>query len=148
MQTFQTVKELVVDEQTPANFVQTAIEHELLDEVTKEPILAFCEVVATARPDLKQALQRSTLADEVLPSFSFLSTTVDLRPSFEEGRIKFVVPVALLFLATDASEQQVWCQLKKSQLEEVIKDLQTTLRQMEQAEQWAETVSSSNGGDV
>lgn len=139
---------MVIAERTPPSFVQTAIENELLDEATKESVLAFCEVVATALPDIKQALQRSTLADEVLPSLTVLSTTVDLRPSFEEGQVKLVVPVALLLLATDAAEQRVWCQLNKAQLEQVIKDLRSTLRRMEQAEQWAEKVSSSNGGDV
>ena len=89
------------------------------------------------------AVQRSALANELLPSFARLGTTVDLRPGFVEGSVAITVPVALVHLTTDVREHRLWFQITKPQLEHVIRDLKDTVHGMQMVEQWADKASGS-----
>lgn len=120
--------------------VQAAIQAGLLENSHKDAALRFSSSI-TDRQALKQALDRSRVSSEILPSLIDFETTVDMRLSFDKNEIKFAVPVALVHLDTDANNQEVWFQLNKKEVERMINDLQSTLRRMEEVEKWSKTIS-------
>jgi hypothetical protein len=134
---------LSVREETAQEFVETATAVGILDEGNATPALAFSHLIVKDRPALKGAIERSRLGTELLPSLTGVGTAVDVRLRFEEGRVAFAVPVALVHLRTDVRGQALWFQLTRSQLEQMIQELQETLRRLQGAEQWVGGASSA-----
>ena len=128
----------------PEQLVQSAIQAGIIETANEDIALTLFQALAQDRGPLNQVFQRSALADKLLPSLSDWETTVDVRLAFnKDNKVRFTVPVILLYLRTDARDQRLWFQATKPQLEQLIKDLQDTLRRAEQAEQWAKQASSS-----
>jgi len=80
---------------TPQQFVQTAIQAGILGEANRGPALALSELALKNRAPLNQVMERVRLGMTVLPSLAHLSTTVDVRPSVSQGRVSFAIPIAL-----------------------------------------------------
>jgi hypothetical protein len=62
----------------------------------------IAESVHAYREDIRAAVSTAQLAGEVLPSLNEFEVAVDLRVRVAEGKITAGVPVALLFIDTDA----------------------------------------------
>ena len=67
------------------------------------------------------------------------STMIDLRPGFSEDErsIKFTVPVVIARVTNDETDDDVWFQMSKRQVERLIIDLQNVLVKVEVAEKWS-----------
>jgi len=125
------------NEEKAEQFVQTAIKEKLVEESDRSALLKFIETTVRQRGSLERTLEQATISSRTLPSFSNLSTSIDVRLAFKDGKIKIAVPVAVLHLDTD-SDQEIWLQMNIGQVEKVIEELQETLRHLQEAEQWAE----------
>jgi hypothetical protein len=124
-------------EETAEQLVRLAANSKLIESNYVDSAITFFRAVVADRSSVKRSMERSSVASEVLPSLLDFETTVDLRLEFERGRVNESLPIALVHLDTDAQGGEVWLQLNKMQVEKIIKDLQETLRKMEEAERWA-----------
>lgn len=131
-------------EEPAEEFVRVAAATNILDDETKNSALALVGRLVKKRSWLSEALKKSTMGVEVLPSLDAFEIVVDVRVSFsEENRIEFAVPVAIVHLDTDAPRQEVWFQLTRRQVERMIEDLHETLKRMEEAEKLAAKISDN-----
>jgi hypothetical protein len=80
--------------------------------------------------------RRSSLATRLLPAFSNLSSAIDIRLDFEKDQVVIAVPVALIHIDTDASEEQLRFQMTKRQIEGMVEDLKRVLTRLDAAEKW------------
>jgi hypothetical protein len=129
---------------TPEVFGQAVAEAKILPESATAATLRFCSIVLQYRTSLLQIVDRVRTGIQVLPAFTGVFTTVDIRPRFSKGRITLVVPVALVLIKTDERERShFWFQATKPQLQELIKELGEALNRIDIAEQWAVQKSSS-----
>ncbi len=125
-------------EDAAEQFVQAAIEAKVLEEDHRQAASKFMEALIGKRAILERSFDRASVARSTLPSFRNIFTSMDLRLAFEKGKVKFAVPVAVVHLSTDVSQQGVWFQLTRNQLDEVIEKLKETQSQMEEAERLIE----------
>jgi hypothetical protein len=115
-----------------------------------EKLGKFADLLASQRPRIRQALERTRLGSSVLPSLIEFGVTVDVRLGFEKqpedaaleasarDDVTIAVPVAVIHIDTDATTQEVWFQLTKKELEGVIENLQLALRRLRAAEAWSD----------
>jgi len=121
-----------------ALLVAGLVEEEFVKESSRHAALHVLEVLASDRESLKQSMKIDSLAAETIPSFNSLSTSTDLRLRFKDGEIELVVPAVIAHLTTDHSETNCFFQLKKSDIVQLIDQLQKILEQIEKAERWAQ----------
>ncbi len=122
---------------TPAgSFVEAASASGLLSESDRTGILSFLELIVAQRAGIGQILTESRLGNVVLPVLTDFDVTVDVRLGFDEGRISAAIPVAIVHLDTDSHSQEVWFQVNRRQLERIIADLNSALKEMQAAERW------------
>lgn len=124
-------------EDTVQQFIKSAVDARIVNPEATGVATTLFEGLVADRAVLRQAMTRSSVSSEVLPSLLEFESTVDLRLGFDKFKVSFAVPVALLHLDTDASGQEVWLQVTRKQLENMIKDLEETLRKVVEAEKWA-----------
>jgi hypothetical protein len=124
-------------EETPESVINAALAAKILPDSQKETVLNFAKAVAQMRGRLKEVMQQSRIATRVLPALAEFETVVDVRPSFKKDEIAFSVPVVMVHIDTDASNQEIWFQMSKSQLKFLIDNLQETLRRVERVEAWS-----------
>jgi hypothetical protein len=124
-------------------FTNAAIQARVMNEPDKEHAKAFLEAVIKNRPAFKLALDREQVGQQVLPSISNFETSVEVRLRFNEDQIALAVPVVVIHIDTDSEGQRVWFQLTKSELKQVIEQLQKALRRIEHAERWTASNSST-----
>jgi hypothetical protein len=124
------------DERTE-QLLEAGVEAKLLQADDKAAVFTFFESIERDREALKEAMEHSQISTEVLPSLLEFESTVDIRLGFEKGRLSFTAPIALVHLDTDARGQEIWLQLTKRHVEQIVKELQETLRKMDEAEKWA-----------
>jgi hypothetical protein len=87
---------------------------------------------------LKQMVETSSLASEVAPSFLRLEVTTDLRFKFDDdSKVLTSVPVAICYLSTDSRTNQCFFQMKKSDVTQMIGELQKLELQLNLIEQWS-----------
>src|ERR1700728_1925037 len=130
---------------TADEFIATAGQMGIISEKDQVPLLPFIDFIAESRSVVSEAADKNQLAARLLPSLTRFSTMIDIRPSFgddEEKGGKFSVPVVFARIETDSTEDDVWFQMSKKQLQRLINDLQAALRRVEIAEEW----SASNAG--
>jgi hypothetical protein len=107
-----------------------------LDAAIKPSLSKFGRVVEENSANLKRAFELTRLSNEVLPSLLQFETALDLRLGFDNETIASVIPVVVVHVDTD-SEQEIWFQLSKGQLERLSDDLKKVLDQIVRAEEWA-----------
>jgi len=120
-----------------APIVAAAVEAKVVRAEDSAAVIAFYEIIDRDRAIFKDAIEGSEVSNEVLPSLLEFESTVDLRLRFEKGRLSFAAPIALIHLDTDAQGQEVWLQLRKKQVERIVRDLQEVLHRMDEVEKWA-----------
>jgi len=128
---------LSATEETPESLVNAALGAKIVSDANKNALLEFSKVVAQTRSHMKEDLERSRMAARVLPALTDFESVVDARPSFKKDEIIFSVPVVLVHIDTDATQQEMWFQMSKNQLKFIIERLQEAFRRIELVEAWA-----------
>jgi len=124
---------LSVTDATPADFLEAG--KSLFFTQQQEPSLRIIvESVWARRSELTTAIESTQLAGEVLPSLYSLETTIDVRLRVVSGEVKTHVPVLLLHIDTDAPHNELWLQLSRGEVEQIIERLTNCLKEMEVAE--------------
>ena len=102
------------------------------------PVLAaFLGVVAANRPRIRQGLRSAALGVSNLPLVQSVRASIDIRVGFEENTVAAAVPVAIIFIGTDAPERRLWFQATEKQLERLVTEFQTALQRVREASGWA-----------
>ncbi len=130
---------LALGQSDPAAVADAAVAAGLLVETDRRAILPFAELVVAQRSGIARILTQSRVSSAVLPILTDFDITVDVRLSFEEANLQMAVPVAIVHLDTDAYSQEIFFQVNKRQLERLIADLNTALKDMQAAERWIGT---------
>jgi hypothetical protein len=124
---------------TPTKQIVNSLrDHRLIEDSDNKKLATLLEELARRSVDFQALARLRSTTDAVLPSFRSLETTVDVRLRFEDDAIVLAVPVVVAMLRTDSVQQRLWFQLSKVQVESLIKELQSALKQMEKAEQWSQ----------
>jgi len=123
---------------TPEQIVSAAVEANLIPQEARNAAAAFATALVPRRDTLKRTLDVSRLAARVLPSLTSFDVAVDVRLSFEKGKPKLAVPVAVAHLDTDAEGGEIWFQMQKTDVEKLVEDLGRTLKEMMEAQRWAQ----------
>jgi hypothetical protein len=110
----------------------------ILDPAAEGAVSAILNGLDHERPAVAAAFRRSNLASRLLPSLTDLSFVVDVRVDFDGDRIALAIPVVLVHIDTDTTDNEIRFQMNKRQLEVVIEDLKKTLSRVEAAEKWAQ----------
>jgi hypothetical protein len=122
---------------TTAEFSDAATTAKLIDSEFVAKLKTFFDAfVAQAKP-VAEAIKRSSVSDQVLPSFYEMDIAVDMRLAFSGDKVDIAVPVAVLHVDTDAEDRQIWFQCSKQQLAFIRDDIDDALKKMELAESWA-----------
>jgi hypothetical protein len=117
------------------------VEAELLEATGKQPAEAVLAHFQQERTKVGSAFRKTTLSSRLLPSLTSLDFVVDVRVDFDREEVGVAVPVVLAHLDTDAVHQELWFQMSRPQVENVLEDLKKVLSRLEQAEKWAQTRS-------
>jgi hypothetical protein len=138
------VSVLAQRQDTPEDFVEAARKAGILEPGAVQASLGFARLVQTDRGPLALTIERARIGVAVLPSFQQLTTTTDVRLGFKKGRSDLAVPVVIAALATD-STKNLWFQLTKGQLEQLIARLQEAKGELEAAERWIQRTDGGSG---
>ena len=124
---------------TASVFVNTGVSLGLIAEEDKEHVGRFMDAVLSNREPVANMAERARVASTLLPRLTTFSTTIDLRPAFNDDgtAIKFSVPVIIAHVENDSTDD-VWVQMSKTQVERLITDLQEVLERVGVVEKWAE----------
>ncbi len=126
--------------ETPEQFVAEARKAGLIKDADLAKIRRFADLVYAERDTIKQTLQSTDAASEVIPSLRYIEGTVDLRLHFENDKVKGSFAVALLHVDVDTTNGDVWFQVSTTQLERVVRELEDLLSKMKAAESFAKTL--------
>ena len=111
-------------------FLQAA-RNNFYDEGAEQPVRLAAELVISHRHTLTAAVERQRLENVVLPSLTDFSVAVDVRIRFANEQPIGFVPIAVVHIDTDGSNQEIWCQLSRADINRIIEKLQNTVREME-----------------
>jgi hypothetical protein len=134
---------LLANRGTPEEFRNEAARAGFLPPDIGQAIEPFAQSVFEKRADLARIMRRAALAGQVMPSLSNVEIVVDVRVDFEDQEVYEIAPVAMLHLDTDTNNTEIWFQASKSQMEQLRKDVDSAIKQMEIAEAWARRGRSS-----
>jgi len=122
------------------DFVKEAKNAGLVGEENLQNVKQFAELAIANRDIIKKQIDQEEVASEVLPTFTYFETTIDVRLTFsEEGRIERTMPVALVHIDTDSREHEIWFQMSRSQAERVIEDLRAIVSKLQTAESFGKS---------
>jgi hypothetical protein len=127
---------ITTDENTAKN-VETLKEAFNLSGETLDVFTRLIDALQSQKTKLKKTLKESEIASEILPAFSDLHTTVDLRLGFEQGNVKSSVPVVVAYLTTDDRNSRVWFQMQKRDVTRLMSLFEKLLKQIDEVERWA-----------
>jgi hypothetical protein len=125
---------LTQNEVSAAEFVQAGTS-KIFDSDSEATASFIANVVLGRRATLTRAIERSRLANAVLPSLVRLDVSVDLRIRFQDGKAQDSVPVAVAHIDTDADNNEIWFQMSRSDVGSLIEKLQNTATEMDLAEE-------------
>lgn len=115
-------------------FADVAIQAAALSIEDRAAAIAFAQTVLDNIHELRQVLLSSQLRNEVLPSLDTMETTVDVRLIF--GKEVSAVSMAIFHVSTDRYEQELNFQVTKQELQEIIDELNVTMKRLEETEEW------------
>jgi hypothetical protein len=108
-----------------------------IPDATVGRIGAIARELEKSKAALTEVVESSSLANEVAPSFQRLDIAVDLRLRLDDGKVSKSVPVAICHLDTDSRDGHCFFQMKKSDVSQLIVQLQKIEAQLNAAEAWA-----------
>ncbi|HTV05649.1 MAG TPA: hypothetical protein VME86_09795 [Acidobacteriaceae bacterium] len=109
----------------------------LIEPSDREPLQNFIKNLVVRRIEIRRTLSLSRLAQQTLPSFRGLQTSVDLRMGFRKQKVDVIVPIALIHLHTDSDKEEICFQMQKTDVQRVVREFQKVLTQMDEAEKWS-----------
>lgn len=115
----------------PEQLIAAAIEANVIPDSARQVVSNFSQVLAAQRETLRHEFERSRLANRVLPSMMAFEVAVDVRLHPKQD---LAVPVAVAHIDTDVAHTELWFQMQKADVEQLIDTLQKTSRQMSEAE--------------
>jgi hypothetical protein len=118
---------------TPDDFVEAATGTIFLEK-DRGTARSIAGEVYDERSEISKTVARTQLAGEVLPSLYTFDVAVDLRVRVENKAIVTSVPVAVLHIDTDAEDHEIWVQLTKGDIDNIIRTLTKALEDMQVAE--------------
>jgi hypothetical protein len=123
---------------TAEEFVSVGVRTGFIAEVDSGNVLLLTQAFAANRAPMTKVNRQNRLIHALLPSLTSFQTVVDLRPSFSDDgtAIRFAVPVIIARIVNDSTED-VWVQMSKKQVEQLISDMQEVKRKVEALEEWA-----------
>ena len=126
-------------------FALAAVEEQVAEEVQKDAIFKFAQIVLNQAEPFIDTLERSRIASQILPSFASLDATIDVRLRFEEGQVRAAVPVVVLSLSTDKDDEEIVFQTTREGIDQIIEQLQDIQSQLQTTEEWARQHSLREG---
>jgi hypothetical protein len=132
---------LLSESEASAEQFAEAARNKLFNEEDELTAFTIATLACEHRDELKAGIERAQLAGAVLPSLIRFELEVDFRVRVSEGTIKTGVPIAVVHIDTDATAQEMWLQLSRGDVEDMIKKLNDTLESMNVAETLASQVS-------
>jgi hypothetical protein len=93
--------------------------------------------LARSKAALKDALEITTLASAVVPSFRRFSIAPELRFGFEESKLVRSVPVVICHLLTDSDESDCLFQMTKRDVAQLILQLKKVEAELVAIESWS-----------
>jgi hypothetical protein len=93
--------------------------------------------LSRGRAVLTDVLKTTSLANAIAPSFQKFAFSVELRFGFEDAKIARNVPIAICHLVTDDDDVHSLFQMTKSDVAELISQLQKIESQFAAIEEWS-----------
>ena len=134
---------LTQNQVSSAEFVQAGT-GKIFDGDGEATASSIANVVIARRATLARAMERSRLANAVLPSLARFDVSVDLRFRFEDGRAQESVPVALAHIDTDSDNTEIWFQMSRADVDTMIEKLRNTAAEMDAAEELIRRIIPTN----
>jgi hypothetical protein len=123
--------------ESESEIVDALLSAGLIGPSEKAPLESFIRMVIARRSEVKRTITLSRLAEQTIPSFSGINTSVDLRIGFRKEKVDIVVPVALIHLHTDSDKEKIFFQMQKTDVQRLIREFQRVLDRMEEVETWS-----------
>lgn len=118
---------------TADDFVDAA--KDILFEPVNEPVVrSIALAICNRRAEIDLTVSVAQLAGVVLPSLRSISVAVDVRVKVDDGAVTLAVPVVVMQISTDVDERDLFLQLSKGDVEQVILKLQGILKDIEIAQ--------------
>jgi hypothetical protein len=124
----------------PDEFLRQA-RGELFEQEQEADVKALANLVAANANELRRRLERLTIAMETLPSLSSFDISIDLRLRFRNELVEDAATVALVHLDTDVENRELWFQMTRRDVEDLVERLTKALKQMDVAEKFYEAQS-------
>jgi hypothetical protein len=118
---------------SPAAFIEAGRD-KLFDPSSEPAALSIANLITPRHGELEKTFARQSLATSVLPALSRFQLAVDLRVRFSNGELEEFVPVAVVYIDTDAEGQNLVMQLTRSDIDNVIAKLHDAAQQLALAE--------------
>jgi hypothetical protein len=129
-----TIGLLTDTEVSAAEFVDVA-RGKLFDPVNEESTHAIATAIVDQRHGLSESLSRRRLAVSILPHLTEFEVTVDVRIQFDDDKPTESVSVAIVHIDTDSTNQEIWLQLTRLDIENIQRRLTRALDQMTVSEE-------------
>jgi hypothetical protein len=99
--------------------------------------LSIAQAICNNREQISKAIQRARLGGAVLPSLRKFEVATDFRVQVVKNELKMGVPLVVVHIDTDADGQEVWLQLSRLDVDDIIKKLTNCLDDMAVADKLA-----------
>jgi hypothetical protein len=99
------------------------------EPVAKSIAISICD----RRTEISEVVERAQLVASVLPSLAAFDIAVDLRLRFVDGTLRSSVPACVVRISTDTNSQEIWLQMSRGDLQDLIAKLTTALGDMDAA---------------
>ena len=105
----------------------------VLEEPLAPQVVSLINTFGTETQELRSLYQKFRLSHATLPSFRKLEVSVDVRVDFQEDGTSIALPVAIAYLDTDATHQELWFQMSESQVSSLIEQLEKVRENLKRA---------------
>jgi len=121
------------------DFVQAGVRAGFIDADEQYLARQFIEALVQSRIPIVEINEKSRVASRLLPSLTTFSTVVDVRPAFndDDSAVRFSVPVVIAHIENDSTNDGIWLQMSKRQVQNLIADLQLVLTRIDIIEKWS-----------
>jgi hypothetical protein len=129
---------LLTEEKTTnaAEFVDAMSDAGIVASESIDAVRRIVEHIVSAQSQINQAIRRRKAEVSVLPSITAFSTTIDVRLGFKEDEIDVAIPMVVAHVDTDGPGQELWMQLTKADIEQMMTTLTDAMGRLETVEKW------------
>lgn len=119
------------------DLISAFLERDIVTKQSSPRIEALSREIEKHKIALTALSEQTILANAVAPSYQRLECAPELRFAFENSEITQTVPVVICHLTTDIRTHSCTFQMKKSDVQQLIKQLQRIEGQLTAIENWA-----------